>query len=313
METALNYYDRNNFFNAAIRQIFHTRLDQYKEGNLLKGPTQVLWQSSGILYNKAVEVASGDTIVVTPGDFLYLFKLNQLEEYVKRYQRNGLFYASLPAVWARVTNLDLDWLVQHVDSVHTGNLEARSGWRYDSEEIFRDYLRGYEPEKLYVPNIKRNKLIQLADPDSFVHLEEFCNDAEKESGVAQYIGGFHGFHVMTRKTFDTIGGFTEEWIHRAFEDDKMTMLGNRIAGQGLPSKFSVAWCGQYEWGEFRGPGYDAVIKATLPQVDPWNSLHPLPPYTRLIYLYSDIIPDHYIGSQVNCFFNTATPPVRLRS
>jgi hypothetical protein len=39
--------------------------------------------SSGLLYNLAVEASSGDTLIITPGDFLYLFSLKELEEYVK--------------------------------------------------------------------------------------------------------------------------------------------------------------------------------------------------------------------------------------
>jgi hypothetical protein len=96
METALNYYARKSLFNPDIRKGMRANLAKYKAGEFLNPAGQILWQSSGILYNKAVKEASGDIIIVTPGDFIYLFSLAELEDYVKKQSRGGLFYASLP-------------------------------------------------------------------------------------------------------------------------------------------------------------------------------------------------------------------------
>jgi hypothetical protein len=90
---------------------------------------------------------------------------------------------------------------------------------------------------------------------------------------------FHGFHVMTRPTFDLVGGFTEEYYGRSFADDKMTYLGDRTPGATqFPPDFGVAWCKREQ-----------------------DSVH--------TYLHGDEWLD--LGAMVGSNFRVDTPPVRF--
>ena len=307
----IDHYESSNLFNPSLRQLFRDNLDRYIAGEFVDRDKTFLWQSSGPLYNKAVAASSGDVLLVTPGDFIYLFSLEEIYNFVKQHQRNNFFYASPPAIWARITNLDPEWLDAHIASVYDGTF-YREGWRWDSLEIFRDYLQ-YPPKgaDLVVPYMKENTKISLNSPDSFPQLAQFCEDSLKHN-MHQVISGFHGFHIMTRQTFDLIGGFTEEWFHRAFADDKMTALGVRSRfACGLPIKFSVAWCGQGEISSCQGPCYKEGWQDKLKEIDPWCDTHPLPSSVNPRYLFSDTIPNHYAVDLTNRNFNVLAPPVRI--
>jgi hypothetical protein len=53
-------------------------------------------------------------------------------------------------------------------------------------------------------------------------------------------------NTMTKKTYNLIGGFTEEWFGRAWADDRMTSLGidSNKNNYKLPLDFSICWYGQ---------------------------------------------------------------------
>jgi hypothetical protein len=312
-EACIEYYEKQNIFRPNIRQTFRDNLDKYKAGELVDRARGWLWQSSGILYNKAVQASSGDVIIVTPGDFVYLFPLQALYNHVRA--RGAHFYASLPALWARVANLDEEWMYQHLRDIQDGK-NHRSGWRWDTVEVFRDYLRFQPSAKgVYVPDLQSGTLIHFDDDTCMPKLEEFCNRTSSKR-LHQFNPSFHGFHVMTRHTYDVIGGFTEEWFHRAFPDDKMTYQGNRLCGHNLPPKFCVAWCGQHEFLPLHAAGYQAVYgdKDAWHQkgmeVDPFFETHPPPPLGRKVYLNNGIH-NKYMSDLVNSSLSKSTSPIRM--
>lgn len=305
----INHYEKNELFHPQIRIGMKENLELYKKGKLFNPESIFLWLSSGILYNKAVAASEGNIIVVTPGDFFYMFSLQELEVYINANHNRGDFYASPNAIWARLTNQDCFWLQQHVSEVHKG-IGFREGFRWDSIELFRDYLRassnlGY----YYIPDFKRNLLMGLMDESCMSNLREYCIDAMHEPGV-QSMPGFHGFHAMTRQTYDHIGGFTEEWYGRAFADDKMTTLGNTQHGpRSLPSQFSVAWCGQHEVLPGLGQGYEPGWQDRVTNL-PWARRHPVPPFGQPKYLHDGYIDASRMAQMVNTAFNRAGRPVR---
>jgi hypothetical protein len=264
----LEYYDKTNYFDQDLRAHLHERLASYQSGTLLDKTRQFLWMSSGRLYNQAVEISSGDILFITPGDFLYLFSLKRLADYVTAQTFQGLFYASPPAIWARCTNYDYDWLVDHVQKVHDGQVR-NSKYRYDSIEVLRDYVRC--PEHLmdiYLPDFRNNLVIPMFEAGHSNSMKRYCMETFQHQDL-QHKPAFHGFHCMTRKAFDVIGGFSEEFYGRAFADDKMTDCGRRIpGGKALPPEFAVAWCGGYEI-ENRGPGLPKNWRQILQEKDPW--------------------------------------------
>lgn len=310
-ERTLDYYDQRNLFQPHQRDFFRKRFELYKKGELVDNAKGFLWQSSGILYNKAVQASSGDVVIVTPGDFLYLFSLSDIEKYVRERMKNGQFYASPHAIFAKPTNLPIDWLTQHVQDVHN-NKHRDPNWRYNSEEVFRDYLR-YSPalDDIYIPDFYANKIIKFTDPNFFNEMHRVCTDVAKHNGI-QFLPGFHGFHLMTRTTFNTIGGFSEEWFHRAWADDKMTAWGSRIYGHHtMPDHLTVCWTGQYELAEARGPGYPSEWREELPLVDPWYDKHPIPSAYGRTYLYTGLHADWEIGREITKVFSKGTSPVRI--
>lgn len=310
-QACLNYYKEKNIFRPSIREALQENFDKYKEGLLIDPTSSFLWQSSGILYNKAVAASCGDIVIVTPGDFLYLFALKDIESFVKTNSSSDIFYSSPPALWARATNIDLEWMQDHIQDIQQGK-SFREGWRWDSVETFRDYLR-YTPEATnnYIPDFHKGKIIKFTDEQAVSNLEDFCARAAK-LGLHQYNPAFHGFHVMTRKTFDLIGGFSEEWFHRAFPDDKMTYHGSRLQARShLPPKFSVVWCGQHELLPTHGPGYSDNWREKLEEIDPFYKRHPIPPSPRPIYLFDEKVRRDLMIQTVNQCLRMDTRPVRI--
>lgn len=311
----LTYYDDRGIFHEQIRKGLWDNWKKYEAGELFDPTRTFLWLSSGVLYNRAVNMSQGDTLVITPGDFLYLFALKDLDEYIHTHNRGGRFYASPNAIWARLTNQEPDWLLNHVTDVHSG-IGYREGFRWDTIQLFRDYLRASSDlADYFIPDFKRNLLISL-DSDQFMdQMRIYTEDAMQEPGV-QTLPGFHGFHAMTRQTFDAIGGFTEEWYGRAFADDKMTFLGGATqpSGRVLPSRFAVAWCGQHEVLPGVGQGYqDGWQDQLKEQQGKWLDKHPVPPFGQPYYLHQDVIDNSRMMQMVNTAFRKDRPPVRFSS
>lgn len=310
LRKVMDHYDSKGIFKAQLRADLRANVEKFARKELFDHKRSFLWLTSGLLYNKAVSISSGDTLVITPADFLYLFRLADLEAFVKVNSRAGHFYAKPNAVWARLNNQDPEWLKNHVDEIHRG-IGFREGYRWDSTQLFRDYLR-YPPKlsDFSVPDFRHNIIMNLANLN-WGEVYRFNKEAFRDAGV-QCIPGFHGYHCMSRKTFDAIGGFTEEWPSRAFPDDKMTFLGRRFPpGHALPHEFSVAWCGQAELCAYLGPGYSENWREKLKEVDPLHEQHPIPSADGPTYLHQGLLSNSQMMEAMNASFNRNAPPVRV--
>ena len=301
LENVINYYETNSIFTAEIRNGLRNNFQKYRDRGFFNGKGPVLWLTPGRLYNKAVGAARGDVIIVTAGDFLYLFPLAELESYVRSNIHDGHFYAKPNAVWARASNQDRTWLENHLRSNTSG----------DSVELFRDYTR--QPHllsDLYIPDFKRKELICFTDHQCLPRLSR--NAIESIEDGKQHLRAFHGFHVMTRKTFDAVGGFTEEFYGRALAEDKMTRLGGKYSSNlYMPPQFSVAWCGQYEIDPTRGPGYASDWQVQLAKIDPYFGKHPLPGMDNPIYLHDGLLNNSQMSELSSITFSQLAPPERF--
>lgn len=300
----IDYYDTTGLFKPQFRRALRKNADLFAKKQLFDHAKFFLWISSGMLYNKAVSIASGDILIIHPGDFLYLFELSRLSNFVQENARDGRFYSSPNAVFARVSNANLEWLTQHVKDVHDGRC-FHEGFRWDSEEVFRDYMECPCPlDRYYLCDFYHNKLINFADSDFISQARKYIQDCFTHKGV-QVAHGFHGYHVMTRKSYDAIGGFTEEYLGRAFADDKMSSLGTREPGLNpLPAEFSILWCKQHEIAAFIGECYKTGWEEKL------RDLRLLLPDPK-IYLHHRIVDDLTMVGILNSSLNRTTPPVRL--
>lgn len=312
LEKLLDIYEKQNLLQQPLIDGMRGSLELYKRGDLFPTNRSFLWLSSGVLYNKAVSISSGNFLVITPSDFMYMFRLKDLEIHMQYNQVADRFYSSPNAIWARLTNLDKAWLEQHIEGIHNGN--HREGFRWDTNEVFRDYLRMSSDLNQYtVPDFKTKIIHEVNDPEFTSGMKSIIEQAfgDNPPGESiQAIRGFHGFHAMTRRSYDDIGGFEELWFGRAFADDKMTFLGGQQPGPyNLDPEFSVIWCGQHELAFDRGPKYPPDWKDYLAKIDPIWDKHPIPPNSPT-YLY-DGFASSSLHEIVNKNFSKTTKPTRI--
>jgi hypothetical protein len=303
--------DKVGIFEPGLRNHMRYRIEQYAAGELVDPTKEFLWMSSGRLYNMAVEMSSGNNLVITPGDFIYLFKLNQLDMFMDSHSVDDILYGKPGAVWTKITNMDPDWLRQYVVDVCKGTIKSGE-YRYSSDDVYRDYLRlPSSPSNMYLPDFRRGTILNLENNDLFfLRAADICKESF-EDNLVQRSTEFHGFHFMTRKTFDIIGGFEEVYSGRAVADNKMTELGrNYEHGVKFPPQLSVAWERQFEIRDELTP----EVHKKLAKIDPWYGKHPLPESKSSVYLHTD-----YYNTD-NEFYNEGakylgpimhTPPTRL--
>ena len=316
LEKLFQYYDRANIFSSSLRADLRRNVSKIKDKTLPGLDRQFVWLTTGVLYNKAVAMSRGDILIISAADFVYMFGLAEVERLVRTDSRDGHFYGKPNAIFARITNQNPDWLKKHVQDVHDG-IGYREGYRWDSTSLFRDYMKcPPNLSELYIPDFRNNILIRLADPDSLSYLKKFSEESIDLGGV-QVLSGFHGFHIMTRKSYDAIGGFTEEFFGRAFAEDKMGVCGRRFPpGGALPEEFSVAWCGQYEVLPYHGDGYAPGWQSRVLEVDPYFGKHPIPAMVSpmcpgVIYLEEGIMPSGKFQQVCSATFDRNSPPVRI--
>jgi hypothetical protein len=305
------HYENRNLFGSQFRKDMRKHIELFEKKELFDHNRAFLWASSGMLYNKAVSISSGDNIIITPGDFIYMFSLRDLDNFMNQHNQGGRFYSSPNASWARTSNFDEDWLREHTNTIHTGKWH-REGFRWDTNEVARDFFRCPTTlEENFICDFYNNKLIRFSDSTFVNDCKQFLDSYEQKGGM-QYLPGFHGFHAMTRKTYHDIGGFTEEWIGRAFADDKMTSLGNRQPGaRSLPTRFSVAWCGQYELVPYTGPCYPENWKEILLEKNPRMTTMHLSTHMKPRYIHEHLVTHEQMDNMIKKFLNRAGPPVRL--
>jgi len=309
LEKLISHYETRGIFREILPGLKDNLL-KFEKKELFDHSETFLWLSSGMMYNKAVSVSSGDKLLIGPGDFAYMFRLKELDDYISSHSKNGHFYGKPHAIWARMTNQDKAWLERGVDEVHKGAL-SNSPDRWDNRNMFKDYLK-YPPqlEDFYIPDFRNNKLISWASEDCMNDLKTYCIESITKGGV-QHIKGFHGVHTMTRKTYDAIGGFTEEFYGRASADDKMTALGRKFSQGSLPPQFSFAWTVPGEIIPDKGQGYPEDWEELLKAKDPFYETHPIPPHDALVYLHAGVVSDGDMLKLSSSAFNKSSPPLRV--
>lgn len=311
LQKLLQYYRAHSTFPTKLQEELENNLEKYIHGTFLNSIYEILWLTSGPLYNKAVSIASGDILVITPGDFIYLFSLKELEDYVKRQSKSGRFYTSPPAIWTRISNQEYRWLQQHVSNVYHGKIK-NSKYRFDSLVVLRDYLRCPEHTMdLYLPDFRHNKLIPLNTATSLSDIKRYCLETFQYKDL-QSNPQFHGFHIMTRDSFDAVGGFTEVFYGRAFADDMMTKCGNGEPGPiAGPAEFSVAWCKGYLISN-RGPGLPENWLSLIKKKDKLFNLKPQPGLkSHLRYLHDTLFNNQQMAIMINDIFAQQKHPIRL--
>tara|TARA_Y100000310_G_scaffold241139_1_gene245046 strand:- start:3119 stop:4252 length:1134 start_codon:yes stop_codon:yes gene_type:complete len=313
LDACIAHYEDNPVFSGLMLERLKSNVLKYKLGTLLP-QGRFLWLSSGALYNMAVEASSGDNLIVTPGDFLYMFPLSQVEDHIEEASVEGLYYGKPNAIWARLTNMDREWVTAHTTEIHRDG--GGSAGRWDSPECLRDYLRfSQNLEDYCIPDFKKNRVISLTEDAS--SLRRFAQDSAEKDCI-RHTPAFHGFHIMTRKSFEEIGGFSEEWYGRAWADDKMTSLGLKHTTDyqfrssfDMSGHFYVCWCGQHEMTMSQGPGYDEDWERKLQELDPLCDSHPIPSLNCHEQLHYNLEPETYMTLLTHKAFDRFDSPVRL--
>lgn len=93
LEKLLVFYEERQIFTSTIRAGLLQNLESYKQRKFFNPLDSFLWISSGPLYNRALREASGEALVISPSDFIYLFKLKDVEQHIRNNQVEGMFYS----------------------------------------------------------------------------------------------------------------------------------------------------------------------------------------------------------------------------
>jgi len=225
----LSYYGRYSFFTPQFRKELTADVDAYEAGELFDESKTFLWLSSGWLYNMAVSISTGDNLIVSPCDYIYFYKLDQIDKFIKKQKKRELFYGKPNALrGVKLTNLPPG--IPCPPSKHHG----------------RDKSRSTNIEDLYVSDIKNSFHILVADPSFFNKVGQLATKlANKgQQGKRRMTPSYHGHHIMTKTTYDYIGGFTEAFYGRAWADDKMGLARNERVK--LPPRFSFPLTAPYK-------------------------------------------------------------------
>lgn len=304
LKWCLDVYNFRQRWTSDFREHLRRNLELYERDLFLDKTKSFLWISSGILYNKAIMAAKGDIFVVTPADFLLPFSLGKLEKHVnKTKHRDGRFYSKPGAVWARVSNAPVDFLKEKVSEIHgivSSGSELRPGIL---SEVGRDYLQyPSELSETYVADFNKGELISL-DYEGFLgKMKDFIlNRRNNPRSLEHSTCTFHGVHVMTRESWNYLGGFTEEWYGRAFADDKTTRRGHILHTDtpvplGLPDEYTILWPGQGEYIQSLFPYYPKNHLEVLKSKDPWFDKHPIPGISGTRYLHDEFKDRDYMNS-----------------
>jgi hypothetical protein len=235
----INYYTVKNIFPQQFIQHLRNNLGKYKEGKFCIEDRNFLWLSTGWLFNRAARQASGDILIFTPADFVYLFKLSDAERKIKNNSKNGIAYMK-PNGWKRIiSNSPPNVINEFMKEVKFRSLDYNQAFNYS--KILRNCC--YWPgslEKTSIVDHLNEKIIWLNDKKFFTKIS---NCLYKDPRLVRC---HHGSHFITRKAFNLIGGFTEEFYGRAFAEDKMTKMGTSLCGskgltRELPPEFSFCF------------------------------------------------------------------------
>lgn len=253
LDLLTKYYDLFGLFSAEFRS--HIKSNMKKD-------FPFLWLSSGWLYNQAVEMSTGGTLIICPSDYLFLFNLLSLEQHVISRAHDDLFYGKLNGLRFPLCNTPVESVIESLDSESIGDFRS---WKNPS------YLKRFHerPDKLFTIDL-RNKTPIYVDENLVPNMKPVL-EFEYKNKHQRMLQGVHGLHVMTKKTYNQIGGFTEEWYGRAWSDDKMTSLGVGKYSKGwlLPPEYSFLWCEPFVKNVEASPqylhdGFDSSYINSLP-------------------------------------------------
>ncbi len=300
LDWMMEMYECRQRWTGEFRGYIKQGVELYRRGELIDERKQFLWMSSGILYNKAVMAAKGDIVIVTPADFLYLFSLGRLDEYVRKNMKAGYFYSKPGAIWCRISNAPKEWIQNEVTKAYLNNLDPANK-KMDGHNIFRDFLRYPSmPSETFLADIRNNDVIPLDDPNIVMKMKKYNEDCFANPNDQALGPSFHGVHVMTKQSWQYLGGFTEEFYGRAFADDKMTRRGDLYhrkfgIGLALPPEFSIAWIGQGEYSPDRLDYYPPNHLEVLKTKDPWWDRHPLHQGVQHVQLHEGFHDREYLN------------------
>lgn len=304
LEGVIHHYETRDLFSHVFRNHLRSNLEKYKAGTLYDPAKTFLWLPSGWLYNKAVKHSSGDILVISPADYVYLFRLKDLEAYMKNSARNGICYCKPNGLRRTVSNSPESEVRLCLDTLTNP----------DHFQILRDYMN--YPASLQascVPDHQTKEILRLSDPQMPEKAAMVCS---RVNDLMQH----HGSHYLTRQAYDAIGGLSEEFYGRAFADDKMSYAG-RVLADSVGLKIHLSYEFSFAWTP-RSTVCAPVDGERLLRVDPWANRHPViwgsPIYMdhQFVELYPNgCSSEHYdfgaCRALPNAVFKVRSPTVRI--
>lgn len=262
----IDYYDALNIFSQDFRDKLCSNFEAYQENSLCDSTKSYLWLALGYLYNKAASISSGDILVFAPSDYVWALNIALLESYVIAHREDGIFFGKFDGLLEDISNEPLECLSQVLQGPRPSGKILRQHICYPSR-LNEHYLLDFDNHACY----------SLGDSDYQAKVKSMY---ERNIGDTTRVGAMHhGTHIMTRKTFEIIGGFTEEFYGRAWPDDKMNAQAMKLFWKNsstLPKDFVFNWIGMSTWGQgFGGRHPGTLSQAELMKIDPWIQKHPV--------------------------------------
>lgn len=313
-DSCLSYYDSRNIFPSSFRSNLRETLELYKGGEYPEVSNSFLWVSLGPLYNRAIQISSGDILVVAPVDMIHLFTVKDIYSEVitnKEYCKTGRFYKKPNALFTRITNLPKEVIEFRMAQVQQGQVAS---YRWDHPDLFLSLFHTPSDLKdVYLPHFAGNRSTSLDDPNFPNEARSYCKDViNLRPTETQWLQQFHGFHIMSKKFYDKVGGFTEEYYYRALPDDKMTYHGRAFNSCEMPAHMSTGWVGHFAYEPDRlsyPPNHVETYRAKEPYADVFLSRQGS---SKGYALHSRSYTDSYVHQTLlPQFFSTTKPPVRL--
>lgn len=291
---------REGTWDADVLTELNNNLDKYEAGTLLDSTKELLVLDETARYQAAVDLATVDTpLLFLPQGCLLGCSVSDLEQYVTdNLQQGGHFYSRLNEVYMQATNLGLDSITKaqkELEGLGTTYLSSHAGLLDDEDyELRRDYCHWTtDLSKYFLVDPEGRSPVAFNDTDFLSKVGTICNEIVT-SGKLPFEWASNKNHLMSRATYNTLGGFYQSVYEVSGSDWKMEEDARPYFVQELPAQFVLINMSPHKVYDL---SIEDAIKVSL-AIDPSAYSHPLPGVSKYRNLSKDRSKEYYIYTAV---------------